>query len=69
MADNADRAAELIERREAEALACRRQFTGLSATHCADRDEEIPERRRAIGGITRCITCQEIHEARGNWHD
>ncbi len=65
MADVADRAGELIEEREAAALAARKQFIGESETHCVECDDEIPERRRALGGVTRCVSCQEIHEARG----
>ena len=69
MADNADRAAELIERREAEALARRWRPSTQSERFCVDCGDEIPERRRTLGGVTRCLTCQEIHEARGNRND
>ena len=69
MADNADRAGELIEERDAareQVIAARRQqFESESETHCADCDDEIPERRRALGGVTRCVDCQGIFEARG----
>ncbi len=65
MADAADRAGELIEEREAAALAARKQFIGESETHRVECDDEIPERRRALGGVTRCVNCQEIYEARG----
>ena len=65
MADAADRAGELIEEREAAALAARKQFIGESEAHCVECDDEIPERRRALGGVTRCVSCQEIYEARG----
>ena len=69
MANAADLASELIEEREAaneEVIAAlRRQFECESETHCADCDDEIPERRRALGGVTRCVDCQGIFEARG----
>lgn len=64
MADNADRAGELIEERMEQALAARSILAGPSETHCIDCDAPIPEQRRALGGITRCIECQEIHETR-----
>jgi len=65
MADTADRASELIEERMAQALAGRGGPAAPSETHCVDCDDEIPERRRALGGVTRCVDCQGIFEARG----
>lgn len=65
MADLADRAGELIEERMEQALAARQVTTGPSETHCIECDDEIPERRRALGGITRCVDCQSIVEMRG----
>ncbi|HDZ1345865.1 TPA: TraR/DksA C4-type zinc finger protein, partial [Klebsiella pneumoniae] len=38
----------------------------VSATHCRDRGEEIPERRRElVAGCQRCADCQEDEELRG----
>jgi phage/conjugal plasmid C-4 type zinc finger TraR family protein len=38
---------------------------GISATHCADCGDEIPEaRRRAIAGVVRCVDCQKLKERR-----
>lgn len=65
MADTADRASELIEERMAQALAGRGGPSAQSEKFCVDCDDEIPERRRALGGITRCVDCQGIFEARG----
>lgn len=65
MADAADRAGELIEERMAQALAGRGGPVVPSEQFCLDCDDEIPERRRALGGITRCVDCQGIFEARG----
>lgn len=69
MANAADLAGELIEERDAareQVIAARRQqFESESETHCVECDDEIPERRRALGGITRCVDCQGIFEARG----
>ncbi len=31
-------------------------------THCTDCDNEIPEARRALGGVTRCVPCQSLFE-------
>ncbi|BAP43928.1 prophage PSPPH06, DksA/TraR family C4-type zinc finger protein [Pseudomonas sp. StFLB209] len=36
--------------------------SGPSLTHCKDCDCEIPEARRALGGITRCVPCQTLTE-------
>jgi len=33
---------------------------GESLTHCLDCDLEIPEARRAIGGMKRCVECQTV---------
>lgn len=65
MADTADQAGELIEERMAQALAGRGAPAGPSETHCVECEEAIPERRRALGGVTRCVDCQGIFEARG----
>jgi len=64
MADNADRAGDLIEIRMAEALARREQPRRSSLRYCINCDEEIPEKRRALGGVTRCVECQEIHKSK-----
>ncbi|MCW9448288.1 TraR/DksA C4-type zinc finger protein [Klebsiella michiganensis] len=38
----------------------------VSATHCVDCGEGIPERRReAVAGCQRCADCQEESEVRG----
>lgn len=35
----------------------------VSASFCEDCDAPIPEaRRRAVQGVTRCVTCQEMDE-------
>ena len=35
---------------------------GPSLTHCQDCDEPIPEKRQALGGMTRCVPCQTLFE-------
>lgn len=42
-------------------LACKRP-SGPSRTHCVDCDKPIPEKRQALGGITRCVPCQSSVE-------
>ncbi|MEM9386179.1 MAG: DksA/TraR family C4-type zinc finger protein [Pseudomonadota bacterium] len=38
---------------------------GVSATHCEDCGDAIPERRReAIRGVRRCVRCQEEEDQR-----
>ncbi|MFJ2997551.1 TraR/DksA family transcriptional regulator [Raoultella planticola] len=62
-----DQANELAElQREAAIAKCRINHNAVSATHCCDCGEEIPERRReAVAGCQRCAECQEVAEERG----
>lgn len=62
-----DRAKALEQRERDEAIAAqlaRRLPTGPSLTHCEDCDQPIPEKRQALGGITRCVPCQTTFEKR-----
>ncbi|CAI0967537.1 TraR/DksA family transcriptional regulator [Serratia entomophila] len=66
MADQIDMAQErhqlILESQIANA---RTQQCGPSAFTCETCDAPISEARRAIiHGVTRCVTCQEIHEAK-----
>ena len=58
---------ELAEpQREAAIAKCRINHNAVSATHCRDCGEEIPERRRElVAGCQRCADCQEEFEERG----
>lgn len=63
MSDPADDANDLCE------LALQNNLANLRAAQraesyqfCEDCDSEIPAQRQAIGGVTRCIDCQEVHE-------
>lgn len=64
MADLADVANEFIELNLRDSLAARPQNLNASYFTCEDCDKEIPPQRRAIGGVTRCVDCQTIYEAR-----
>lgn len=65
MADQADNADQFIESLTARGLAAvKRQYRGPSRTYCIDCEDVIPHARRAVGGVLRCITCQEILERR-----
>ncbi|MBS8227359.1 DksA/TraR family C4-type zinc finger protein [Vannielia litorea] len=45
---------------ELQRLKARRGPQGESLTHCAECEEEIPEKRRlAIPGVKLCIDCQQ----------
>lgn len=63
-----DQANELAERRlEMTIQNMRINHAAVSATHCRDCGEEIPERRRElVAGCQRCADCQEEEELRGN---
>jgi RNA polymerase-binding transcription factor DksA len=39
-----------------------KKFLQPSEEFCIDCDEEIPAKRRSLGGVERCIHCQEFHE-------
>jgi len=65
--DVADFAAEAEEGFRALALAqvARHAPRGVSAFHCADCGDEIPEARRlAVRGCSRCTDCQDMKERR-----
>ncbi|KPG92282.1 TraR/DksA family transcriptional regulator [Pseudomonas sp. RIT-PI-r] len=60
-----DRAQALEQRQRDQAIAAqlaRKRSSGPSLTHCEDCDRPIPEKRQALGGITRCVPCQTIFE-------
>lgn len=61
-----DQANELEElQREAAIAKCRINHSAVSATHCRDCGEEIPEpRRKLVAGCQRCADCQEDEELR-----
>ncbi|MDH8394253.1 TraR/DksA family transcriptional regulator [Klebsiella pneumoniae] len=61
-----DQANELAERRlEMTIQNMRINHNAVSATHCRDCGEEIPERRELVAGCQRCADCQEEEELRG----
>lgn len=62
-----DQANELAERRlELTIQNMRINHNAVSATHCCDCGEEIPEQRReAVPGCHRCADFQEEFEERG----
>lgn len=65
MADAADIAQEIIEIREADAIAAVPRFIGESAFYCADCDCVIPHaRREALPGVQLCVHCAALEEAR-----
>lgn len=62
-----DRAQTLEQRQRDQAIAAAlaqvpAPSSGPSLTHCEDCDSEIPEARRALGGKTRCVSCQSLFE-------
>ncbi|SDG27587.1 phage/conjugal plasmid C-4 type zinc finger protein, TraR family [Onishia taeanensis] len=69
MADSADIAAEIQERRMAAALSSRPTWwTGvdMARADCEECGDEIPAaRREAAPWATTCIECQSIREKRG----
>lgn len=60
-----DRAQALEQRDRDQAIAAAlagARSTGPSLEHCDECGEEIPEARRALGGMTRCVPCQTTFE-------
>jgi phage/conjugal plasmid C-4 type zinc finger TraR family protein len=55
-----DQAQEELERNLAKAA----RFDKPSSLECLDCGEDIPERRRSLGGVTRCVDCQNNIERR-----
>jgi len=66
MADFADDASAAEElQREAALSAHRINRDAVSATHCSQCDDELPEaRRKAYPGCTMCVDCQGEMELR-----
>ena len=65
MVDWFDRAQELEQRQRDQAIKAQLLKpvpVGPSLTHCEDCDQPIPEKRQALGGMTRCVPCQNIFE-------
>ncbi|MDJ0088225.1 TraR/DksA family transcriptional regulator [Pantoea allii] len=64
MADSMDLVQARVEEELQRNLAnARRQPAGAGEFFCVVCDEEIPEaRRRAVQGVTHCVTCQQINE-------
>lgn len=62
---------DIEQQRQAEQLALdiaavTQRPKGVSAFFCEACDSAISEaRRRAVGGVSRCVACQEIAELRG----
>ncbi|WP_095146982.1 TraR/DksA family transcriptional regulator [Pseudomonas sp. Irchel s3b6] len=60
-----DRAQALEQRQREQAInaqLAKARASGPSRSHCLDCDEPIPEKRQALGGITRCTPCQSLFE-------
>ena len=65
MADWVDRAVQREELELARAISAQLAIpkpTGPSLPDCISCGDEIPAKRQALGGITRCTPCQAIFE-------
>jgi len=56
--------AQLIEMamRELAIIEERKKTPKITMSHCEDCGDEIPKKRQAIKGITRCFECQDYYE-------
>jgi len=64
MADDIDRAQDRIDAEMSARMQMTQRFDKPSLAECDECGEEIPAERRAIGGVTRCIDCQNHFEGR-----
>ncbi|MGP5435666.1 TraR/DksA C4-type zinc finger protein [Psychrobacter alimentarius] len=64
MADDADRANDNIDLTISHCLSRAPKFDGPSLAECMECGEDIPARRQAVGGRTRCVDCQSVLERR-----
>lgn len=64
MADDIDRANDVAQASIDRIIANAPKFNEPSYAECVDCGEDIPYKRQQIGGIKRCIDCQNIQERR-----
>ncbi|HBM9260243.1 TPA: TraR/DksA C4-type zinc finger protein [Citrobacter freundii] len=64
--DTLDAASELTQQRIEMAVAVHRiNHSAVSATHCTECDDQLPEaRRKAYPGCKMCVSCQQDEEKR-----
>ena len=64
MSDIIDRANDQVQEALERNLAQAPRFDTPSLTECMECGEDIPERRQRLGGVTRCVDCQNNIEQR-----
>lgn len=64
MSDIIDRANDQAQEELNRNLAKAQRFDTPSLAECVECGEDIPERRRRLGGVTRRIDCQSVIERR-----
>lgn len=63
MADLIDQANDFATELLQAGINSRQRFEGVSAEHCEECGEVIPEKRRlALRGVKCCVDCAEVHE-------
>lgn len=60
MADIADIAEESMQQINTEEIS--KMFLKESEKYCIECGEDIPEKRRSLGGVTLCIDCKSLQE-------
>lgn len=60
MADPVDIATEMMQEIDVSAISAK--FNKPSEEFCIECDIEIPLKRQQLGGVERCIHCQELEE-------
>lgn len=64
MADDIDRANDIAQESLERSLAKTKRFDTPSYPECIDCGEDIPYKRQQLGGVKRCIDCQNVQERR-----
>ena len=67
MADEVDRATDLIESRMAQALAARIDKSSQPSRAVCLCGEPIPAARQALGGVEQCVECKKDNEQRARF--
>lgn len=68
MADIGDIAQQFAEEDLERALAARKRLSAFSSPECYECGDDIPAERQAVGGITTCVDCQSIIEAKARFN-
>ena len=67
MTDIIDQANDVAQQSIERSIANAPKFNRPSLTECKDCGEPIPLKRQQLGGVSRCIDCQQYFDKRQRW--